>query len=97
VYGVSRDSITSHEKFVSKYELNMPLISDSDSAVCHLYGVLKDKNLYGKKSVGIERTTVVIDREGRIARVYPKVKVEGHAEAVLEFVKAGMDDLDASQ
>jgi peroxiredoxin Q/BCP len=88
VYGVSRDSVASHEKFAHKYDLNMPLLADTNSEICEAYDVLKEKNMYGKISVGIVRTTFVIDRDGKIAKIYPKVKVEGHAEDVLEFVRS---------
>ena len=88
VYGVSRDSVASHQKFAQKYGLNMPLLADVDSKVCEAYDVLKEKNMYGKVSIGIERTTFVIDREGKIAKVFPRVKVDGHAEAVLEVVRS---------
>lgn len=88
MYGISRDSIASHQKFANKYGLNMPLLADTESVVCEAYDVLKQKNNFGKVSVGIERTTYIIDPEGKIARVFPKVKVEGHAEAVLEAIHA---------
>ncbi len=81
--GVSTDSIASHEKFAAKYQLPFPLLSDPDAAICKAYEVYVEKNMYGKKYMGIERTTFVIDGEGQIARVYPKVKVDGHAEKVL--------------
>jgi peroxiredoxin Q/BCP len=87
VYGISRDTVQSHQKFASKYHLNMPLLSDPDGTVCDTYGVLKEKNMYGKVSVGIERTTYVIDQSGKIAEIFHKVKVDGHAEAVLDVVK----------
>ncbi|OFW78688.1 MAG: alkyl hydroperoxide reductase [Alicyclobacillus sp. RIFOXYA1_FULL_53_8] len=86
VYGISRDSIQSHQKFVRKYELTMPLLADVDSVVCEAYDVLKEKNNYGKVSVGVERTTYIIDALGHVARVFPKVKVDGHAQAVLHEV-----------
>lgn len=87
VYGISRDSLSSHNKFADKYDLNMPLLSDESEEVCTAYGVLKEKNMYGKKVFGIERTTFVVDKDGKIAKIYPKVKVDGHADAVLEFVR----------
>ncbi len=86
VLGVSRDSLSSHEKFVSKYGLNFPLLSDPDGAICTAYGVLKEKNMYGRKSIGVERTTVVIGPDGTIRKVYPKVKVDGHVGAILGFL-----------
>jgi thioredoxin-dependent peroxiredoxin len=88
VYGVSKDSLQSHDKFARKYELTMPLLADTNGEVCRAYGVLKEKSMFGKKVFGIERTTFVIDRDGNIAKIYPKVKVEGHAEAVLAFVQS---------
>lgn len=88
VYGISRDSVGSHEKFAQKYELNFPLLADENSEVCEAYGVIQDKNMYGKVSRGIVRTTFIIDREGKIAKTYAKVKVDGHADAVLETVRS---------
>lgn len=88
VLGLSTDSIASHEQFAAKLSLPYPLLSDSDAAVCKAYGVYKEKNMYGKKYMGIERTTVVIDPRGAIQRVYPKVKVEGHARMVLDDLRS---------
>ena len=87
VLGVSTDSLDSHLHFKEKQKLPFPLLSDEDASVSKQFGVYKTKNLYGKKSLGIERTTFIIDRTGRIAQIYPKVKVEGHAQDVLEFVR----------
>jgi len=87
ILGVSTDPMESHLKFRDKHHLPFPLLSDEDAAVSKLYGVYKMKNLYGKKYLGIERTTFVIDKTGRIAQIYPKVKVEGHMQDLLEFVK----------
>lgn len=84
--GVSTDSIESHLAFRDKHKLPFPLLADEDAAVSKLYGVYKQRNLYGKKYMGIERTTFVIDRTGRIAQIWPKVKVDGHIPDVLEFV-----------
>ena len=86
VLGISTDNMESHQAFREKHKLPFPLLSDEDAAVSKLYGVYKLKNLYGKKYMGIERTTFVIDRTGRIAQIYPKVKVDGHIPALLEFV-----------
>jgi len=86
VLGVSNDSMESHLHFQAKQKLPFPLLSDEDAAVSKLYGVYKQKNLYGKKHLGIERTTFVIDRTGRLAQVWPKVKVDGHIQDVLDFV-----------
>ncbi|GAX89834.1 peroxiredoxin [Effusibacillus lacus] len=87
ILGVSPDSIKSHEKFIAKHELPFALLSDEEHKLAEAYGVWVEKNMYGKKYMGIERSTFVIDREGIIRKIYPKVKVKGHAEEVLEFVK----------
>ena len=86
VLGISNDGLESHQHFREKHQLPFPLLSDEDAAVSKAFGVYKQKNLYGKKYMGIERTTFVIDRTGRIAQIYPKVKVDGHIQDVLEFV-----------
>ncbi|NOD91823.1 redoxin domain-containing protein [Ruegeria sp. HKCCD4884] len=88
VFGISRDSVAKHDKFVAKHGLTTPLLSDENSTVCENYGVWVEKNMYGRKSMGIERSTFVIDAEGRIAKVWRKVKVPGHVDEVLEAVKA---------
>ncbi|MEM1004704.1 MAG: peroxiredoxin [Pseudomonadota bacterium] len=88
VFGISRDSVAKHDKFVAKHDLATPLLSDENSTVCEDFGVWVEKNMYGRKSMGIERSTFVIDGEGRIAQVWRKVKVPGHVEAVLDAVKA---------
>jgi thioredoxin-dependent peroxiredoxin len=87
VAGVSGDSSESHQKFAAKYGLKFPLLADADHRVAKLYGVWKKKSLYGREFMGIERTTFVIDKAGVIRRVFPKVKVEGHPEAVIEALK----------
>jgi peroxiredoxin Q/BCP len=87
VLGVSADSVASHEKFKKKYKLNFPLLSDPDRETIRKYGVWKEKNMYGKKTMGVERTTFIIDEEGKIAHIFPKVKVDGHTEKVLEKLK----------
>ncbi len=87
ILGISTDPIESHQKFREKHKLPFTLLSDEDATVSKLFGVYKQKNLYGKKHLGIERTTFVIDRTGRIAQIYPKVKVEGHAQDLIEFVR----------
>jgi len=84
VLGVSIDSVGSHIKFRDKYELNFPLLSDVNKDVVQAYGVWKEKSLYGRKFMGIERTTFIIDEEGRIASIFPKVKVDEHLEEVLK-------------
>ncbi|MDB4971726.1 MAG: alkyl hydroperoxide reductase/Thiol specific antioxidant/Mal allergen [Myxococcaceae bacterium] len=82
--GVSKDSVESHCKFSTKYQLAFPLLSDVDGKVIEKYGAWGEKNLYGKKSMGIVRSTVLIDEAGVVRKVWPKVKVNGHVEAVLE-------------
>ena len=86
VLGVSTDPMESHLHFREKQKLPFPLLSDEDATVSKMYGVYKQKNLYGKKYLGIERTTFLIDRTGRVAQIWPKVKVEGHVKDVVEFV-----------
>lgn len=88
VFGISKDSAESHDKFVSKRGLTVPLLSDENSTTCEDYGVWKEKSMYGKKFMGIERSTFLIGADGKIARVWRKVKVAGHVEEVLEAVKA---------
>ncbi|MFW5642296.1 MAG: peroxiredoxin [Roseicyclus sp.] len=88
VVGISKDSVASHDKFAAKHDLGVVLASDEGSDVCERYGVWKEKSMYGKKFMGIERATFLVDGSGRIAQVWPKVKVPGHAEAVLEAVRA---------
>lgn len=83
VVGVSRDSVESHRRFGQELGLPFPLLSDPDARVHEAYGVMKDKFVYGEKKRGPERMTVVIDETGRVERIYPAVKVEGHIEAVL--------------
>jgi peroxiredoxin Q/BCP len=83
VLGVSKDSIASHCKFRDKYALNFPLLSDPDGEVIEAYGAWGEKVLYGKKSMGILRTTVIIGADGKVKKIFPKVKVDGHADAVL--------------
>jgi len=87
VYGISRDSLASHERFKAKMGFPFDLLSDADEKVCKQFGVLKTKTLYGRKVRGIERSTFVIDAKGRLAREWRGVKVPGHAKEVLDFVK----------
>ncbi len=87
VFGISRDGMKSHTAFKAKLGLPFELLSDEDERVCEAYGVIKQKNMYGKKVRGIERSTFVIDRDGRIAREWRAVKVPNHARDVLEFVR----------
>ncbi len=88
ILGVSKDSVKKHDKFVAKHDLKIALLSDEDGDVCERYGVWVEKNMYGKKYMGIERATFLIDEAGKIAQVWRKVKVPGHVEAVLDAVKA---------
>ncbi|MBI3915456.1 MAG: peroxiredoxin [Betaproteobacteria bacterium] len=87
VYGISRDSIKSHGNFKAKMQFPFDLLSDADEIACKLYGVIKMKNMYGRKVRGIERSTFVIDARGIVRREWRGVKVPGHVEEVLEFVK----------
>ena len=84
VLGVSADSVESHKKFKNKFELNFPLLADPEKKMIENYGVWKEKSMYGKKYMGIERTTFIIDKEGKISHVFPKVKVTDHYDEVLE-------------
>ena len=88
VYGISRDSLRSHEGFKSKLGLPFELISDPDEAVCTQFGVMKMKNMYGKQVRGVERSTFVIDAEGRLMKEWRGVKVPNHAEDVLDYIKS---------
>jgi peroxiredoxin Q/BCP len=83
IFGVSADSLASHAKFIEHYALNFPLLSDEDKTMIKAYGVWKQKAFMGRKYMGIERTTVVIDEKGKIAHIFSKVKVLGHTEEVL--------------
>jgi thioredoxin-dependent peroxiredoxin len=87
VLGISKDGLGAHTKFTAKFSLNFPLLADVDTLVSQNYGVWVEKMNYGKPYMGIERTTYVIDTEGKIVRVFAKVKPEGHAEAVLAFLR----------
>ena len=88
VIGISRDSVASHDKFKKKYKLPFPLASDEDGKVCQAYGVWVEKSMYGRKYMGIERSSFLIDGKGVVRGVWRKVKVPGHAEAVLEAARA---------
>jgi len=88
VLGVSKDSVAKHDKFRNKHALGVTLLSDEDSDVCERYGVWVEKSMYGKKYMGIERATFLIDADGKIVRAWRKVKVPGHAEEVLGAVQA---------
>ncbi|MBI3441499.1 MAG: thioredoxin-dependent thiol peroxidase [Proteobacteria bacterium] len=87
IFGVSKDDITSHEKFAQKYELPFTLISDENGNLCDSFGVWVEKSMYGKKYMGIERATYLIDKNGIIRNIWRPVKVDGHAEDVLSEVK----------
>ena len=88
IVGVSRDSVASHEKFTAKEELSFPLLSDTDEEICKLFDVIKEKSLYGRKYLGIERSTFLLDAKGVLRHEWRKVKVPGHAEEVLEAAKS---------
>lgn len=88
VFGISTDSLASHRRFADKHALQVPLIADAEAAIARAFGVWVEKNLYGKRSMGVERATFLIDPEGRIARIWRKVKVAGHVEAVLVAAEA---------
>ena len=87
IYGVSRDSLKSHEKFKAKYDFPFELISDPEEQMCQAFDVIKEKNMYGKKFMGIERSTFVIDGSGKVVKEWRKVKVPGHIDEVLGVVK----------
>ena len=88
IIGVSRDSLKSHQSFIEKEALNFPLISDPDEVMCKAYDVMKEKSMYGRKYMGIERSTFLIDPEGFIAKEWRKVKVPNHAQEVYDFLKS---------
>jgi thioredoxin-dependent peroxiredoxin len=88
ILGISPDDPKSHAKFAEKFALPFPLLADIDHKVAEEYGVWKEKSNYGKTYMGIERTTFVIDKDSKIAKIYPRVKVDQHSEKVLEFVKS---------
>ena len=88
VLGVSTDSVASHQKFADEFDLNFPLLADTEKKVVEQYGVWKEKNLYGKKSMGLVRSTFIIDEAGKIAQIFAKVKVDGHYGEVMEALKS---------
>lgn len=88
IVGISKDSVKSHDKFKAKYDLQFPLASDENGDVCERYGVWVEKSMYGRKYMGIERTTFLIDENGVIAKIWPKVKVAGHTEEILAAISA---------
>ena len=87
VVGVSRDTLKSHEKFIDKYSFKFPLISDEGEKVCKMFDVIKEKSLYGRKYMGIDRSTFLINREMEVLNVWRNVKVKGHVEEVINFIK----------
>jgi len=88
IVGVSRDTVEAQKKFADKYSLNFPLLADGSSAICDAFGVIVEKNMYGKKSIGIQRSTFVVGTDGIIAKAWPRVSVEGHGAAVVEAVRS---------
>jgi peroxiredoxin Q/BCP len=88
IVGVSPDPVASHDKFKAKFELAFPLASDEKTEVANAYGVWVEKSMYGRKYMGVDRSTFLVDKDGNIARIWRKVKVPGHAEKVLEAAKA---------
>lgn len=88
ILGVSKDSAAKHRKFIDKYELKVPLATDSDGSACEAFGVWVEKSMYGRKYMGIERATFLIDRDGVVERAWRKVKVPGHVEEVLAAARA---------
>lgn len=88
VYGISRDSLKSHEKFICKYNFKFELLSDESEELCQLFDVIKEKNMYGKKVLGIERSTFVIDEDQKLVGEFRKIKAQGHAAEILKFVKS---------
>ena len=87
IVGVSRDTLASHQKFAAKHDFPFPLIADTDETLCRQFDVIKEKNMYGKKVMGIERSTFLFDANGRLVTEWRKVKVPGHVEAVLSAVQ----------
>ena len=85
--GISKDSAKAQKKFKDKYSLPYPLLADEDKKLCEAFGVLKEKNMYGRTTMGIERTSFLIDGQGRVAKIFAKVKPEGHAEEVLAALR----------
>ena len=88
VLGMSKDSVAKHEKFIAKHELSVQLVSDEEGSAIEAYGVWVEKNMYGRKYMGIERATYLIDTEGAIQKIWRKVRVKGHVDAVLEAAQA---------
>ena len=91
VIGVSPDSLESHRKFKKKYELPYRLLSDEGHRLADAFGIWKEKSMYGRKYMGVERMTVIIDRSGRVARIFPKIKIPGHVQEVERAVRELVD------
>jgi peroxiredoxin Q/BCP len=87
ILGVSLDDVKSHEKFIAKYQLPFRLLADTNAEVSKMYDVYKEKNMFGKKKWGIERSTFIIDKDGRLAKIYRKVKVPGHVDEALRYIR----------
>jgi peroxiredoxin Q/BCP len=87
VLGVSPDTVQSQKKFAEKFDLPFTLVADADKTICNAYGVMQEKNMYGKKVMGVARTTFIIAPDGKIKHIFEKVKPEGHAEEVLSWLK----------
>lgn len=87
IYGISRDNLKSHDKFIQKCNFKFELLADTDEKLCKYFDVIKEKNMYGKMVLGVERSTFIIDENGKIIREYRKVKAEGHAALVLQDIK----------
>ncbi|MCA9105166.1 MAG: thioredoxin-dependent thiol peroxidase [Planctomycetales bacterium] len=88
VLGVSPDDVASHVKFRDKYELNFPLLADPEHKLAETYGAWREKNMYGKKSMGVQRSTYLIDADGKVAKVWKRVQVDGHDQQVIDAIKA---------
>jgi len=88
VLGVSKDNVASHKKFADKFSLSFPLLADTEAAVAQQYGVYKEKSMFGKKYMGVDRATFLIDKEGIVRKIWPKVKPEEHANEVLKTIEA---------
>lgn len=91
VFGVSPDDVASHVRFRDKYKLNFPLLADADHKLAEKYGAWREKNMYGKKSMGVQRSTYLIDAEGKVAHVWKRVQVDGHDQQVLAALKSLAD------
>ncbi|MDA9817802.1 peroxiredoxin [Flavobacteriaceae bacterium] len=87
IYGISKDNEQSHDKFISKYSLRINLIADEDKEICQKYDILKEKSMFGKKYIGIDRVTFFIDQNGIIKKIWKSVKAKGHAKEVLNYIK----------